>query len=1057
MKKLPSLTINCLLVAAVTAVLAAAAPAQSLFEKPFDHGMSPMGQLAHRAKTMHRLGKNPVGDEFEGGYEEGPTGGQAETSLAVDSTGKHIVVGFNDTRGFTPAPGQPVSVSGFAYSDDGGLTFHDGGQLPVNTVAVETRNGKLVPQIFGDPEILYLGGSTFVYFSIEVAPYSSSGVAQTMCVHRSTDYGHTWQGPYEITTATNPGGGFNGTDSADDADKEFADVDPDTGRAVMSWSNFTPTGVKICTTICDNLKTGNPPVWKNRNVLNSPDPGFNTGSIPKFAGNGSGNVYVVWSRQPSAYALNTMFARSLDNGVTFQAAKSLRTSDFTFPDQIPGNDRIHSFPWLAVDNSTGPYKGSVYVAYSDNNSKDGADIAFQKSTNGGSTFSGAIYLDRAPGADRSQWFPTMSVDKSTGRLNVMWDDQGVDKTGDRMEMTWVHSDSGGASFSRPQPLTARPFHAGYGNNTGQPNIGDYNQIKSQGGEVFASMAITPESLPFTEGLPATSMTWPDTVVVRSKTDRLAVALGTVTFNDARNTHQLYAGATAAFNFPLLNYTTNSHDSRAAFTNVKATLSTSTPGVTMIVGATDYPNIAYGATSTNTTPLKIRLGSAFVPGTPIDLKLHVTSAQGSTDLLYSQYTGILGTTVLLSENFDGTAAGVLPAGWVSQYVGGDSEVKWVTKANNFGGTTNGAYHPNSNSSVGGSNQAMGYERLLSPIITVPADAGHVTLDFDTAYVTEDDATLKVLAYDGYTVRIVDFDQSTTTATRSVLAEAFARSIQTTGGTSFMHYPKHLPRSSNSNYFQDMSVFAGDSAGMKHVHMILPGIKGRNIQVRFEYTQDLSRTGADRFPGRNDYGVLVDNVIVRSVRYSNPRNSAPVGVDDFYVMQQDSTYSSRSPGALANDTDAEHDALYPTATTQPAHGTVTSRSDGSFTYTPAAGFHGFDTFTYRPFDGSATGNVTTVGIVVKSTEFGFGISPSNVKGGGIVTGRIYLNSPAPAGGTTITLKTATRGITLPASVVVPQGATFAKFTIKTSAVTSVTQATVTSSLHGISNSAVLTVMP
>src|SRR6267143_1184442 len=53
----------------------------------------------------------------EGDAEDGPAGGQAETSVAVDSTGQHIVISFNDTRGFTE---DPVSLSGFMYSDDGG-------------------------------------------------------------------------------------------------------------------------------------------------------------------------------------------------------------------------------------------------------------------------------------------------------------------------------------------------------------------------------------------------------------------------------------------------------------------------------------------------------------------------------------------------------------------------------------------------------------------------------------------------------------------------------------------------------------------------------------------------------------------------------------------------------------------------------------------------------------------------------------------------------------------------------------------------------------------------
>src|SRR6266550_1492054 len=140
------------------------------------------------------------GREAEDPGEEGPAGGQAETSIAVDSTGQHIVVGTNDTRGFAL---NPISVSGFAYSDDGGATFVDGGQLPVTT-GISSIGATSYPRVFGDPEVKYLGGSTFVYFSIIVKKVSGTTTAQTMGVHRSTNYGHTWDGPYEVPPATTP-------------------------------------------------------------------------------------------------------------------------------------------------------------------------------------------------------------------------------------------------------------------------------------------------------------------------------------------------------------------------------------------------------------------------------------------------------------------------------------------------------------------------------------------------------------------------------------------------------------------------------------------------------------------------------------------------------------------------------------------------------------------------------------------------------------------------------------------------------------------------------------
>src|SRR5262249_41443619 len=111
--------------------------------------------------------------------QEGPAGTQSELSIAVDATGQHIVVAMNDFRGFS---GNPVSFSGFAYSDDGGVTFTDGGQLPV-TVPTSVLLGQTYPQVFGDPEVKYLGGSTFAFFSLVVSRYGANGLAQTLGVH----------------------------------------------------------------------------------------------------------------------------------------------------------------------------------------------------------------------------------------------------------------------------------------------------------------------------------------------------------------------------------------------------------------------------------------------------------------------------------------------------------------------------------------------------------------------------------------------------------------------------------------------------------------------------------------------------------------------------------------------------------------------------------------------------------------------------------------------------------------------------------------------------------
>ena len=50
-------------------------------------------------------------------------------------------------------------------------------------------------------------------------------------------------------------------------------------------------------------------------------------------------------------------------------------------------------------------------------------------------------------------------------------------------------------------------------------------------------------------------------------------------------------------------------------------------------------------------------------------------------------------------------------------------------------------------------------------------------------------------------------------------------------------------------------------------------------------------------------------------------------------------------LANDTDPQSLPLTAVVVSGPAHGNLTLNADGSFTYTPNAGFYGSDSFTYR----------------------------------------------------------------------------------------------------------------
>ncbi len=97
-----------------------------------------------------------------------------------------------------------------------------------------------------------------------------------------------------------------------------------------------------------------------------------------------------------------------------------------------------------------------------------------------------------------------------------------------------------------------------------------------------------------------------------------------------------------------------------------------------------------------------------------------------------------------------------------------------------------------------------------------------------------------------------------------------------------------------------------------------------------------------------------------------NSPPTATNDNYNTNQDTalTVPDGSTDVLANDTDPNGDTLTAIKVSDPSNGTLTLNSNGSFTYTPNAGFSGTDTFTYKANDGQADSNVATVTITVAS---------------------------------------------------------------------------------------------
>jgi hypothetical protein len=342
----------------------------------------------------------------------------------------------------------------------------------------------------------------------------------------------------------------------------------------------------------------------------------------------------------------------------------------------------------------------------------------------------------------------------------------------------------------------------------------------------------------------------------------------VTFTDSGADGHIDPGEQVDLKLPLRNYVTNPLYAQV-LQGILATLSTSTRGVTVQNDTSSYPDVAPGQSAVNEEAFQLKIAPGFVPGTLIELTLTVSSAGRDARILpFTLFTGTPSATPVLTENFDDVAAGALPAGWTTESVApfpAGNVVPWTTSSTFCGTTSNAAFHQNANDGpvVDDIQRNRRFERLFSPIVAVPGDAEYVTLDFDVCYDTEDDPAFNVLAFDGFLLRVADFGPTTASPSllRSVLVEAFQDEF-TTGGVP--HHPKHFPRLRVANYFEDMSAWAGDSNGVKHVHMRLPGMAGRFVQLRWEYTQDNSGICTDVRPTHTSCGVLVDNIVMNSVQ-------------------------------------------------------------------------------------------------------------------------------------------------------------------------------------------------
>jgi hypothetical protein len=103
---------------------------------------------------------------------------------------------------------------------------------------------------------------------------------------------------------------------------------------------------------------------------------------------------------------------------------------------------------------------------------------------------------------------------------------------------------------------------------------------------------------------------------------------------------------------------------------------------------------------------------------------------------------------------------------------------------------------------------------------------------------------------------------------------------------------------------------------------------------------------------------------TVEVTSAGNRPPVAVNDTYSVTAGTKLIVPARGVLSNDSDPDGDLITAQEFSAPGHGALIPNTDGSFSYTPAAGYSGTDSFTYKAKDLSLLSNAATVTITVNA---------------------------------------------------------------------------------------------
>ncbi len=271
--------------------------------------------------------------------------------------------------------------------------------------------------VWGDPCVLFDGNENLYYAHLSNSPSPGYWIDRIV-VQKSIDFGKTW--------SDGTGVGFN---SPKNQDKEWLAVDLTDSQfknnIYMSWTEFDSYGSSnsndssriLFSYTNDSGKRWSDPIVVSDVSGNCIDDDLTVeGAVPAVGPNGE--VYISW-----AGLLGIMFDKSLDGGKTFGKDVFVTEIPGGWAFDVPGISRCNGLPITSCDVSDSPYRGNIYINWSDQrNGEDNTDIFLIKSTDGGKTW-GEVKRVNTDTTSRHQFLSWMAVDPVTGFIYIVFYDR----------------------------------------------------------------------------------------------------------------------------------------------------------------------------------------------------------------------------------------------------------------------------------------------------------------------------------------------------------------------------------------------------------------------------------------------------------------------------------------------------------------------------------------------------------------------------------------------------------------------------------------------------------